>query len=149
MSSQVVGERGEGERRLGGRCQVSEDRKRQVERFTDLEVWRKSHHLFLALLNDLDPLPPRRSVTILSDQILRSVGSVGANIAEGFNRSKKKYLNSLDIALGEADETENWLYKLRDASLLDRDSANHRIHECIEIQKMPNGLIRSIRKTDT
>jgi four helix bundle protein len=128
---------------------VSEYGKQRVEHFTDLEVWRKSHFLFLALLNDLDPLPQKRSVAILSDQILRSIGSVGANIAEGFNRSKKKYLNSLDIALGEADETENWLYKLRDAGLLDRDKANKRIQECIEIQKMLNGLIRSIRKTET
>ena len=58
------------------------------------------------------------------DQIVRSCGSVGANIAEGFNRSKKKYLNSLDIALGEADETENWLYKIRDAGFVDRNTAN-------------------------
>ena len=72
---------------------------RQVRHFTDLEVWRRSHLLFLDLLNDLDPLPQKRSVAILTDQILRSVASIGANIAEGFNRSKKKYLNCLDIAL--------------------------------------------------
>ena len=83
------------------------------------------------------------------DQILRSVGSVGANIAEGFNRSTKKYLNSLDIALGEAAETENWLYKLRDAGFLEKELANARVGESIEIQKMLNGLIRSIRDSDT
>ncbi len=82
---------------------------------------------------------------ILSDQTLRSVGSVGANIAEGFNRSKKKYLSCLDISLGEAAEAENWLYKFRDANLLKPEIGNARIRECIEIQKMLNGLIRSIR----
>jgi four helix bundle protein len=101
------------------------------------------------LADDLDPLPQKRSVIILTDQILRSIGSVGANIAEGFDRSKKKYLSSLDIALGEADEAENWLYKLRDRGFLNRETANHRVRECIEVQKMLNGLIRSIRDTDT
>ena len=127
---------------------MSEKKKqRDVKHFTDLEVWRRSHQLFLDLIIDLDPLPRKRSVAILTDQILRSVGSVGANIAEGFNRSKKKYLNSLDIALGEADEAENWLYKLRDAGFLPRDRADTHIRECIEIEKMLNGLMRSIRRS--
>ena len=125
------------------------ERKRAVKHFTDLEVWRRSHQLFLDLVEDLDPLPQKRSVAILTDQILRSIGSVGANISEGFNRSKKKYLNSLDIALGEANEAENWLYKLRDAGFVDRELGNSRIRESIEIAKMLNGLMRSIRNSDT
>ena len=124
------------------------ERKREVKHFTDLEVWRRSHQLFLDLVEDLDPLPQRRSVAILMDQILRSIGSVGANISEGFNRSKKKYLNSLDIALGEANEAENWLYKLRDAKFVERETGNTRIREIIEISKMLNGLRRSIERRD-
>jgi four helix bundle protein len=96
---------------------------RKVQRFMDLEVWRKSHELFLRVLSDLDALPNTRAASILSDQSIRSLGSVGGNIAEGFNRSKAKYLNCLDIALGEANETENWLYKLRDSKLLGREKA--------------------------
>ena len=129
---------------------MSEERQRkEVKHFTDLEVWRRSHQLFLDLLDDLDPLPQKRSVAILTDQILRSVASIGANIAEGFNRSKKKYLNSLDIAVGEAAELENWLYKLRDARFGEGDVANTRIRESIEIQRMLHGLMRSIRRSDT
>ncbi len=128
---------------------MSGSKKKKVEHFTDLEVWRRSHQLFLDLIQDLDQLPQTRTAASLVDQIVRSCGSVGANIAEGFNRSKKKYLNSLDIALGEADETENWLYKIRDAGFVDRNTANYRIRECIEIEKMLNGLMRSIRNTET
>lgn len=121
----------------------------KVKRFTDLEVWRRSHELFLRLLFDLDKLPHTRVATILTDQSIRSLGSVGANIAEGFNRSKAKYLNCLDIAIGEANETENWLYKLRDSKLVTRDSANARVAETIEIQKMLNGLYHSISKASS
>ena len=97
------------------------------------------------MLEDLDPLPRKRSAAILTDQIIRSLGSVGANISEGFNRSKAKFLNSLDISFGEMNETENWLYKLRDSGLLNRDRANSHIRESIEIGKMLSALMRSIR----
>jgi four helix bundle protein len=117
-----------------------------VKRFTDLEVWRRSHDLFLNLIFDLEALPSTRVAQILSDQSVRSLGSVGANFAEGFNRSKAKYLNCLDIGLGEANEMENWLYKLRDAKLLARDKANAHVVEIIQIQKMLSALYRSISK---
>jgi four helix bundle protein len=102
--------------------------------------------LFLKLLFDLEALPNTRAVTILTDQSIRSLGSVGANIAEGFNRSKAKYLNCLDIALGEANEAENWLYKLRDSKLLARETANTRVVEIIEVQKMLSGLQKAISR---
>ncbi|MFW5692689.1 MAG: four helix bundle protein [Thermoguttaceae bacterium] len=117
----------------------------QVNRFTDLQVWRRSHALFLDVLKELDQLPRTRAAAALTDQVIRSIGSIGANIAEGFNRSKSRYLNALDIALGEANESENWLYKLRDAGYLNPETAKPHIAECIEIEKMLSGLVRSIR----
>jgi four helix bundle protein len=128
---------------------MAESRHRKVQRFTDLEVWRKSHELFLRLLTDLDSIPNTRVATILTDQSIRSIGSVGANVAEGFNRSKAKYLNCLDIALGEANETENWLNKLRDSKLLTREAANPHVAETIEIQKMVSALHKSISRTSS
>ena len=116
----------------------------KIQRFTDLEVWRRSHTLFLQILKDIEHLPNTRAATVLCDQILRSIGSIGGNVSEGFNRSKKKYLSSLDIAVGEAAETENWLYKLRDTGVITADTACLRIRECIAIQKMLHGLIKSI-----
>ncbi len=128
---------------------MTEPRRIKVQRFTDLEVWRKAHDLFLHLLADLEHLPNTRVAIVLTDQSIRSLGSVGANIAEGFNRSRAKYLNCLDIALGEANEAENWLYKLRDSKLLAREKANSRVAETIEIQKMLSALHRSISRSST
>jgi four helix bundle protein len=118
----------------------------KVLRFTDLDVWRKSHELFLHVLLDLEPLPNTRVAIVLTDQLIRALGSIGANIAEGFNRSKAKYLNCLDIALGEANETENWLYKLRDAKLLARERANVHVAEVIQVERMLTTLHKSIAR---
>jgi len=121
-------------------------KKAKVRHFTDLEVWRRSHRLFLDLLVDLEHLPHTRAAAVLADQTVRSLGSIGANIAEGFNRSQRKYLSSLDIASGEAAEAENWLYKVRDAGFMDSDTAVARVRGSIEIQEMLSGLMRSISK---
>lgn len=125
---------------------VVSERPEKVRRFTDLDVWRMSHELFLDLMVDLEGLPRTRVASVLTDQLIRSLGSVGANIAEGFNRSKAKYLNCIDIALGEANETENWLYKIRDAKLLARESANSHVLRIIQVEKMLTALHRSISK---
>ena len=87
-----------------------------IKHFTDLEVWQKSHALFLDT----------------------------PNIAEGFNRSKAKFLSALDIALGESNETENWLYKIRDAHFLDTEVTNARIEQAKVISRMLIALIHSL-----
>ncbi len=50
----------------------------------------------------------------LSDQLYRSVGSVSANIAEGYSRSSSKdRARFYEYALGSAREARDWYYKSR------------------------------------
>ena len=111
-----------------------------IRRFTDLRVWVRAHEVFLSILRDASGFPSRTPSLFLTEQTLRSAGSICANIAEGFGRSRRKFVNALDIALGEAQETENWLYKMRDAELLPRDVADERVRSAIGIQKMLTAL---------
>ena len=53
-------------------------------------------------------------------------------------------MNALDIALGEAAETENWLYKARDAGLMMPETAKERLRAVIEVEKMLTGLKAAI-----
>jgi four helix bundle protein len=86
----------------------------RVKHFTDLTVWEKSHQLFLDALKDIEKLPNSQAVRIVTDQLIRSLGSVSANIAEGFNaRSLKQYLYYLDVGRNSSSEAENWYYKIR------------------------------------
>jgi len=50
----------------------------------------------------------------LSDQLYRAIGSIGANIAEGYSRgSGRDRVRFLEYALGSARESRDWYYKAR------------------------------------
>jgi len=117
---------------------------REIKHFTDLRVWRKAHGLFLDLLGDIEAFPTTRAAGILAEQLVRSCSSISANVAEGFNRSRRKFANCLDIAIGEANETENWLYKARDAGMMPGQTARDRLRTTIQVEKMLAGLRRKI-----
>ncbi len=56
---------------------------------------------------------------MLSKQILRSDTSVGANVKEAEHvQSKKDFINKMNIALKEANETEYWLILLKDSEFI-------------------------------
>jgi len=117
----------------------------EIRHFTDLDIWRRSHGLFLEILEVIERFPNTKAARIVTDQVLRSVGSIGANISEGFDRSKRQFLNFLDIAKGSCYETENWLYKIRDAKYLPSERANDLVREVISINKMIHSLMKKLR----
>jgi four helix bundle protein len=120
---------------------------KEVRHFKDLMVWQRSHQLFLDVLRDIESFKKDVVLRIIIDQIIRSIGSISSNIAEGFNsRTTKQYLSFLDIARRSAAESENWFYKLRDIGQLEQDKAEARINECVEINKMLYGLMNSLKK---
>ena len=59
---------------------------------------------------------------VISKQIYRSGTSIGANIAESKNaQSTADFVNKLNIALKEADETEYWLRLLFLSEYIDKN----------------------------
>ena len=84
-----------------------------ISGFIDLEVWQKAHQLFLDAVKDSDKFPKTDAARIITNQLLRSTGSISANIAEGYNaQSTKEYLHYLDVSIRTCAESENWIYKL-------------------------------------
>ena len=63
----------------------------------------------------------------LSDQLYRAVGSISANLAEGYSKSTgKDRARFYKYALGSARESRDWHYKSR--HILGDDIANHRMN---------------------
>ena len=87
---------------------------RNIKSFTELIVWQKSHELFLRCAEDIRNLPRDRVANVIADQLMRAIGSISANIAEGFGRRKgREYLHYLIIARGSSTESINWYLKCR------------------------------------
>jgi four helix bundle protein len=94
-------------------------------------------------------LPNERAIWIISDQVLRSAFSVGANIAEGFGKYKgKEYKRFIQMALGSARETEYWLEML--GEIYPRYSAE--INKILalneQVIKMLIATVKSLTKTN-
>ncbi|MBW7898234.1 hypothetical protein B188_21110 [Candidatus Brocadiaceae bacterium B188] len=82
--------------------------------FRDLIVWQKAMGLFEDVVKDAEKFPNTEVSRIISNQVLRSVSSVSANIAEGYGRRKgKEYEQYLYISRGSANESIDWYEKLK------------------------------------
>lgn len=76
----------------------------------------------------------------LADQLYRSVGSVCANIEEGYPRlSTKDTARFYEYALGSARESRGWYYRAR--HVLGDEVANHRIRLLTEIVKLLTTMV--------
>jgi len=63
---------------------------------------------------DVRKLKIERSMFGLAEQLLRAVGSISANVAEGYSRSTgKSRALYYEYALGSAREARDWYYKYR------------------------------------
>jgi four helix bundle protein len=84
---------------------------------------------------DVTKLMKDRRAMGLSDQLYRALGSVSANIAEGYSRSSgKDQARFYEYALGSARESRDWYYKGR--YLLGEAVTNHRLNLLTDIIRL-------------
>jgi len=102
----------------------------------------------LNILNLTDKLPNKRSSWVISDQIIRSATSIGANLVEGkAANSRLEFKKFYEISLKSANETKYWLGLLRDAKLADTNEVNILLKEAIELANMlAKGVINLKKK---
>ncbi len=100
------------------------------ETFKADTLWNMSVYRYALFLGDLSwhdvsKLQKDRRMLRLSDQLYRAVGSVSANIAEGYSRGTgKDRARFYEYALGSARESRDWYYKSR--HLLSDEVIEHR-----------------------
>jgi four helix bundle protein len=93
--------------------------------------------LFLADIawHDVVKLSSASGMRSLSDQLYRSVGSICANIEEGYSKnSSKDRARFYEYSLGSARETRGWLYRAR--HVLGTEVADHRMGLTTEAIKL-------------
>ena len=125
------------------------------EDFTGDVLWKMvvyRYALFLGELawHDATKLMKDRRTLKLSDQLYEAVGSVSANIAEGYSRSSgKDRARFYEYSLGSARESRDWYYKGR--HVLGDKVANHRMQFLTQIIRLlltitPEERTRTIRE---
>ena len=104
--------------------------------------------LFAANLgwHDATKLAQDRRTVSLSDQLYRALGSIGANIAEGYSRnSHKDRARFYEYALGSARESRDWYYKAR--HILNESVVSHRLNLTTEIIRLLLVMVPNQRKS--
>lgn len=84
---------------------------------------------------DVTALSRDRRTVSLSDQLYRSLGSISANISEGYSRgSTKDRARFYEYALGSARESRGWYFKAR--HLLGNAVVEHRMQLLTQIIRL-------------
>ena len=97
-----------------------------------MEVYRLGVFLGEIAWIDTDKLIKDPRMLKLSDQLYSAVGSVSANIAEGYSKaSKKDQARFYEYSLGSAREARDWYFKAR--HVLGNEVALHRIRLLVQI----------------
>lgn len=99
------------------------------------EVYPKTLFLYDLAWEDCERLMKDPRGGEVAKQLIRSAGSICANIEEGFGRGYgKEYAYFLRVSLGSARETRGWYYRCR--KLLPTEVLQHRIRLLGEVVAM-------------
>jgi four helix bundle protein len=112
-----------------------------------MEVKYRAFYLSINVIKFMDLLSYKQSIRIISDQLIRSVTSIGANIVEAkSSSSKREFLNYFQISLKSANETKYWL-ALLDKLLPDKSKEiSIFVKEVNEISKIIGSSILTMKR---
>ena len=120
-------------------CQLSIKMKDNVVKDKSLEFAVRIVNLYKFLVNE-------QKEFVMSKQILRSGTSIGANIREAEQaQSRADFINKLNIALKEANETEYWLELLIRTEYITQEQYESINNDSTEINKLLISIIKTTR----
>lgn len=97
----------------------------------------KSYEFALKIIQTFQQIVKEKNEYVLSKQLLRSGTAIGALVSESEHaQSKADFINKMNIALKEANETYYWINLLKDSKYIPVESYNFLssdFHEIISI----------------
>ena len=117
----------------------------KIQTFRDLITWQKAHEAVLSIYNITEQFPDKEKFGLTS-QMRRAAISMTSNIAEGFSRqSLKEKIQFYHITLGSNTELQNQILVAKDLKYIDSGISDEVLFKLIEVNKLANGLIKSLR----
>jgi len=115
--------------------------------FEDLEVWKEARSLKKEIIELVKTFPPEEKFRLI-DQIKRSSGSVGTQIAEGHGRrTKPDELRFCVIGRGSLSETLNHFIDAFDEGYITEEQLNAYKIDIIKIEKLLNGYMAWLERS--
>ncbi len=101
----------------------------------------------LQVISLTDNLLQKRSAWVISDQLIRSATSIGANIIEArASSSRLEFKKYYEIALKSANETKYWLEMLREAKLANKEAIELLLTELQELSNMLGASVIKLKQ---
>ena len=98
--------------------------------------------LAISIVKICKKIKEEKRESVMTNQVLRSGTSIGANIHESkYAQSPADFVSKMQIALKECYETEYWIEIAQKAGLISEDISKNILHDCGSIRRM---LISSI-----
>ena len=117
-----------------------------MQRFTEIQVWQRSHALSLDVYRISTEFPKHEQFGLTS-QLRRAMVSVPTNIAEGSKRkSNLEYARFLNIAESSLAEAEYLCMLARDLEYFSTAASDQVLAEISEIARMLHGLRVKVEK---
>lgn len=117
----------------------------RIRSHRDLIVWQKAMDLVVSLYAATENFP-KTELYGLTSQIRRCAASIPANIAEGQGRRLSgEFLQFLGNARGSLLELDTHLEIARRLCMLSEEVHSALMGQLIEVRKLLNGLMRSIK----
>ena len=108
------------------------------------DLTERAYAFGLSVIKLTNSLPNKRSAWVITDQLIRSACSIGANLTEGKAASSRlEYKKFYEISLKSANESKYWLMLLVDSELVQLNNVSNMIGEIDELCKMlASGVLR-------
>jgi four helix bundle protein len=112
-------------------------------------VMNKSYAFALRIIKLYKHLVAEPKEFVLSKQVLRSATAIGALVKEAEHaQSKADFINKMNIALKEANETEYWLMLLKDSDYIDEMSFWSIHTDCSELIKLLASIVKTSKQNN-
>ena len=109
----------------------------RIESFRDLRVYARALELQREIF-EVSKTFPKQETYALTDQIRRSARSIGANIAEAWQKRRYplQFVSKLSDSDGEQAETQHWIQTAFDCEYLSEETCFRMLEACREIGRM-------------
>ncbi|HLA96120.1 MAG TPA: four helix bundle protein [Pyrinomonadaceae bacterium] len=116
----------------------------------ETDLFQRTKAYALRIIRLYVALPKSTEAQVLGKQVLRSGTSIGAHYREA-NRAKSDadFINKLQTALQELDETAYWLELIIDAGLFDETKVKPLYEETKELNAIFTTIVKKVRDRKT